>query len=74
MTDFRSDRAHALQTARICGVLAAEKCRRKNDGKKEDYILEGKETLKKLLTADDLLIYEKVAEKEFVEYFNRNAD
>lgn len=28
MTDFRSDRAAALQTARFCGVCTAEKCRR----------------------------------------------
>lgn len=73
MTDFRSDRARALQTARICGRLAAEKCVRK-DGKKKDYILEGKEALRKLLAEDDLLLYEKVAEKEFVEYFNRIMD
>ena len=63
----------ALRTARICGTLAAEKCVR-HDGRKEDYILEGKEALRKLLTEDDLLIYEKVAEKEFVEYFNRTID
>ena len=69
MTDFRSDRARALQTARICGTLAAEKCVREG-GRKEDYILEGKETLRKFLTTDDLLIYEKVAEKKFVESFN----
>ena len=73
MTDFRSDRARALQTARICGTEAAAKCRRE-DGRKEDYILEGKEALRKLLAEDDLLIYEKVAEKEFVEYFNCNVD
>lgn len=63
----------ALRTARICGRLAAEKCIR-HDGRKGDYILEGKEALKKLLATDDLLIYEKVAEKEFVEYFNRTID
>lgn len=73
MTDFRSDRARALQTARICGIEAAAKCRRK-DGKKEDYILEGKEALRKILAVDDLLIYEKVAEEKFVEYFNMNVD
>lgn len=63
----------ALRTARICGALAAEKCVR-HDGRKEDYILEGKEALKKLLTEDDLLIYEKVAEEKFVEYFNLHYD
>lgn len=73
MTDFRSGRASALQTARICGTEAAAKCRREG-GRKEDYILEGKEALRKLLAVDDLLIYEKVAEKKFVEYFNWNVD
>ena len=73
MTDFRSDRTAALQTARFCGVLTAEKCRRKG-GEKADYILEGKDALRKLLAEDNLLIYEKIAEKEFVEYFNWNVD
>lgn len=69
----RMKRASAIQTARICGQLAAEKCVRE-EGQKEDYILEGKEALKKLLVTDDLLIYEKVAEKEFVECFNYFMD
>lgn len=73
MKDFRSERASALQTARICGTEAAAKCRRE-EGKKEDYIMEGKEALRKLLAEDNLLIYEKIAEKEFVEYFNHNVD